>query len=1256
MNAMRMLRAASVLAVLAGATLIGSCNSDKVTANREVSVARVALASPTDSVLVGDSLALNLTVEDANGIPIARPVTWTSSNPALATVSATGVVKAFDSGIVTITASVDGFTAATQVHLLERVSAAVIQMTLDRDTLRIRDTLFLNVQLHDAHGAALQRRVTWQSSNDNVVTVGALDAAPPALARGPSATGPLANTAVGGIRGFAVAKGPGTALITITAEGVTDTLRLSVGEPIATMDLSLANGTVGVGKTLQLRAQLRDRNQQELQLRVQWTSTNPSVATVDSTGLVTGVALGTCTITATSEDKAASATVAVVAPAAALTVTPSTLVLVAGQTSHLAATVTDAAGALLDRAPVWSSADTSIASVNANSLVTAVAVGTTQITATIDGLTATTTVQVVAPTATLTISPASATIALGGSVDFTATLRDTAGNVVEDADVTWTSSDVTAVSVRSMGRQIGKAMGLAGGPATITAAVNGLTATASVTVGVPVVSVAMAPAGDSILIGDTLVVTATPRDAFGRAMTGQSITWVSDHPEFATVEAGGVVVGVAEGTARVSATAGGFSGVTTVAVFRHPSSVLIDPPQAQVRMGDRITVKGTPHDEGGNPMGGKVTYTSSDPSIATVSSSGIVTGVAEGTVTITASSGGKSANATVVVTGRPPTPTEGLGNNLSVPVVFSEGLGVTGLPVTVGGAPNYPNTGLRPAATENLVVSGLPYFYAGNVSDCAWPGGVPAYCQQGVNAWQAEWRDGSTAGLQHASATWGDNLISQSLKTSAPVRVEVSLNDLSIGPLAGFNMQVVSGSRTTEVQGTNNTTSPMTPTIFSVVPHLVVSKLDTSGGVTVGDPIVDKRVIDGIGAEEGPGNFAAEVNVSGKVVYGYNLRVTEVGWYRVAFVLDPSASNGSIAATRNVTIDALTNSATEEEGGGSEGSGSGSAPTTGPKPVPQLAGDGASTWIDIYVGPATGSGEGGGGGETGGDTGLGNNLSVPVTFAEGIGITGLPVSEDAGFRPVSTEGITVDARPFFWTGNSSDCSLGGTPFFCQQTANVWQADWWDASGQARRDAEVAWGDNVLTNHFNTHANVHVEVTLTDLTTPAMQGYNMAVVSGSGATELQGTNGTTGLFTPVVYTRGARLKVELLDSATRVPVYTVLDQGVWEAGDGPGQFATEVSMGGTLVYSYNLLIQQLTVPESVGHKYGWYRFTFSIDGSAPVTPNVRMTQLAAGGEEGTDGGSGSGSIPSKNVPTLNVGAQSTSVDIWVAKGSGGSGEH
>ena len=1178
MNVTRMVRAAGVLAVLAGAAIVGSCSSDKVTATKEVAVARVALASPVDSLLIGDSVSLNVTVEDGNGVPIGRPVTWTSSDPALATVSATGWVKAYDSGIATITASVDGFVAAVQLHLLERVTAAAIQRDQTRDTLHIRDTLWLHVQLHDPHGAALQRRVTWQSSNDSIVTVGVVDSSAPALARGPSASGgsALPNMVVGGGQAFALAVGAGAAVITASSEGVTDTVTLNVGEPVASVELSISSATVGMGSQLQLQARLRDRNQQELQREIRWTTSNPAVATVDSTGKVTGVGLGVCTITAESESKTAAATFTVVTAAGVFTVTPGAVSLPIGGTFKPTIVLTDAAGAPLGRQAIWVSADTTVATVDAAGLITAVAPGATKVVGTIDALSATIDVAVVAPTPSLSITPAAPSVAAGTEFDLVATILDVKGKRITNETVVWSSSDAAVVSVNASGHAVAHAEG----SATITA---------------------VSPSARN-----SVLVTVTP------------------------------------------------SPVSTVS---------LNPPRANVRVGDHFSINAALADAGGQPTHGNVTWTSSNETILTVSATGVVTAVGEGEATITASSGGKSSSASVTVTGPRPTTDEGLGNNLSVPVVFSEGIGITGLSVTAGGAPNYGNTGLRPVQSENLVVDGLPYFYIANVSDCTWPDGTKAYCQKGLNAWQAQWLDGSTA-LQHASATWGDNIINQSLKTSSPIRVEVSLNDLTSGTLRGFNMQVVSGSGSTEVQGTNGVTAAMTPTIYSVVPHLIVSKLDASGGNTVGDPLVDKRVIDALGAEESSGNFAAEVNVGGRIVFGYNLRVSEAGWYRVAFVLDGSVSNGLVSANRNVVMDAVTNTVTEEESGGSGGSG------TGTKPVPQLAPDGSRTWVDIYVAAGSGSGTGGGGGE---DTGAGNNLSVPLTFAEGLGLTGLPVTvggmpnyANTGLRPTGATEPVVEALPYFpMSYNLSNCSLGGTPYFCQGGGPVWQAQWFDASGQSMRDAQVAWGDNLLTNHFNTHANVHVEVSLTDLTTPPMQGYNMAVVSGSGSTELDGTNGTTGTFSPVVYTRGARLKVELLDSATHEPRYTVFEQGLWEAGDGPGQLVTEVSMGGTLVYSYNLLVQQITIPESVGHKYGWYRFTFSIDGSAPVRPNVRMTQIAAGGEEGTtdegggsggngSGGSGSGGIPSKNVPTLNVGAQTTSIDIWIAKGGGGSG--
>ncbi|MDE2157401.1 MAG: Ig-like domain-containing protein [Gemmatimonadota bacterium] len=1271
MNTKRLLRWTGALAMMAGVSLVGSCNGDSVSPDRTVSIARVAFPSPTDTVLVGDSLSLSLTVEDANGIPLTRSATWTSSDPLVATVSETGLVVGHDGGAVTIRATVGGISATKQIFVLERVAAVALQHGQTPDTLLMTDTLWLTVQLQDPHGKQLQRQVTWRSSDSAVATVGVTESAPPVVSRGPSLSTAGASPAasvVGGGRAFVLAMGPGAAVITATAEGMVDSTTVTVGEPVAAVELSVTASTIGLGTGLQIQARLHDRHQQQLHRRIAWTSSNPDVATVNGNGMVMAHGLGTCTVTATSENVSASATVNVVPAAGQLSVSPANISLRPRDTLRISATVLDAAGAPLGRRPAWASADTMVATVDSLGLITAVGAGTTTVTAQIDALSAPVGVAVVAPTPFMKVEPANALVVIGATVTYTATIYDTAGKALPAEPMVWSTDDPSIATIDGTGLATAKVPGRV----TIVATGGGLRGTAFLTVAEPAVAtITIEPATDSVLIGDVIDLVATARDAQGRALGGVPFGWSSDHSEIVAVNESGQATAIAEGVASIQAGFRSHSGTATITVFRHPSSVTVNPPQAQVRMGDHISMSAVLHDAGGNPQGGKVTWTTTDAAIATVSTSGVVTGVAEGSATIVASSGGKSDSARVVVTGAPPSTDEGLGNNLSVPVVFADGLGLTGLPVTVEGAPHYLNTGLRPAAAENLLVDALPYFYAGNVSDCAWPDGTRAYCQKGVNGWQAQWQDGSSA-MQHATATWGDNILSQPLRTSSPVRVEVSLNDVTSGLLTGFNMQVVSGSGSTEQQGTDGHTSAMTPTIYTVVPHLVVSKIDTAGGHTTGDPVVDKSVIGSIGAEEGPGTFGAEVNVGGKIIYGYGLRVTEAGWYRVSFILEGSATNGTVTANRNVTIDAVTNTGSEE----SEGSGggeSGGAPT-GDRPLPQVSSDGSTTWIDIYVGPAQGSGEGGGG-TGGGDTGAGNNLSVPVTFAEGIGLGGLPVTVDGapsygntGLRPVATGEPAVDALPFFPTSyNVSNCELTGMPYFCQGGGAVWQAQWLDASALPRRDAEVAWSDNLLTNHFNTHANVHIEVSLADLTTPAMQGFNMAVVSGEGSTELQGTNGTTAAFTPSVYTRGARLKIELLDSATHVPEYTVFDGGVWEAGDGPGQFATEVSMAGRVVYSYNLLVQSLVVPADVGHKYGWYRFTFSIDGSGPVTPNVRMTQMAGGGEEGTteegggsggsgSGGSGSGGIPSKNVPTFNAGAQSTSVEVWIAKGGGGGGGH
>jgi hypothetical protein len=164
------------------------------------------------------------------------------------------------------------------------------------------------------------------------------------------------------------------------------------------VSLSIPNGTsaatvnLPIPQTLQLTAKPQDATGRDLFRDVTWTSSAPTVATVSSTGLVTTVAIGTATITATSEGKTGTSTITVVPPPAVSTVTlsltsgfmPSTVGV------PLTATLRDAAGGLLvNRVVTWSSSNDALATVSATGVVTGAGFGSVTITATSEGRTGT---------------------------------------------------------------------------------------------------------------------------------------------------------------------------------------------------------------------------------------------------------------------------------------------------------------------------------------------------------------------------------------------------------------------------------------------------------------------------------------------------------------------------------------------------------------------------------------------------------------------------------------------------------------------------------------------------------------------------------------------------------------------------------------------------------------------------------------------------------------------------------------------------
>src|SRR5207248_1231589 len=146
------------------------------------------------------------------------------------------------------------------------------------------------------------------------------------------------------------------------------------------------------------------------------------------------------------------------------------------------------------------------------------------------------------------------------------------------------------------------------------------------------------------------------KDANGTPLSGRVVTWASNNQAVATVSASGLVTAQAVGTATITATSEGKSGtaaitVTDVAV----ASVDVAPATASVPVNGTVQLVATPKDGSGTPLAGRVvTWASSSTTIATVSASGLVTGKAAGTATITATSEGKSGTAAITVIAPPP--------------------------------------------------------------------------------------------------------------------------------------------------------------------------------------------------------------------------------------------------------------------------------------------------------------------------------------------------------------------------------------------------------------------------------------------------------------------------------------------------------------------------------------------------------------------------------------------------------------------------
>jgi len=166
-----------------------------------------------------------------------------------------------------------------------------------------------------------------------------------------------------------------------------------------------------------------------------------------------------------------------------------------------------------------------------------------------------------------------------------------------------------------------------------------------------VASVDVAAPGSDLQVGGTLQLTATARDAKGTTLTGRTIAWTSASSAIATVSSGGVVTGVAVGSAVITATIEGKSGSQTVTVVPPPvASVSVTVASGSLQVGQTTQATAVTRDANNNVVTGRtISWSSTNPQIASVSTSGVVTALTAGSTTIIATSESKSGSAQVTV-------------------------------------------------------------------------------------------------------------------------------------------------------------------------------------------------------------------------------------------------------------------------------------------------------------------------------------------------------------------------------------------------------------------------------------------------------------------------------------------------------------------------------------------------------------------------------------------------------------------------------
>ena len=558
-----------------------------------------------DAVTITSGETYKLTVTT---IPEDATVLWTSSNSECVTVNSEGVISGIKGGTAVVTASIY---EDKKAECVVTVRQGANELKFDIHDLSLQVGEEYKIQTTILPENTFDKIIKWSSSNNSVATVDE--------------------------DGNIVALKAGIAIIKGSMNKIAnDSCKLVV---IQTAESILLQETAEmyIGASLKLTATVLPEDVTDK--TVTWSTSDASIATVDTEGNVTAVSLGEATITATCGDKSATCKVTVnpiLAESIAIDKTEVTLTI--GASEKLTATVLPED--VTDKTVTWLTSAAAIATVDNEGNVTAVSVGEATITATCGDKTATCKVTVNPILAeSITLDKTELSLTIGETDKLTATVLP---EDVTDKTLTWSTSDATIATVDNEGNVTAVSVG----EATITATCGDKSATCKVTVN-PILaeSITLDKTELTLTIGacEKLTATVLPED-----VTDKTVNWSTSDASIATVDNEGNVTTISVGEATITATCGDKSATCKVTV--NPilaESISFDKTELTLTIGacEKLTATVLPEDVTDKT----VTWSTSDAAIATVDNEGNVTAILVGEATITATCGDKSATCKVTV-------------------------------------------------------------------------------------------------------------------------------------------------------------------------------------------------------------------------------------------------------------------------------------------------------------------------------------------------------------------------------------------------------------------------------------------------------------------------------------------------------------------------------------------------------------------------------------------------------------------------------